>query len=90
MGFSGTKPGFLELPRNISTMRCDSIRTITLASNSVFHARMKHVEIDNHFIREKEYNNDIKVQHISTTVDQIADVFIIIFSKKIQNLRQHL
>jgi histone deacetylase 1/2 len=56
------------------TIWCDNIGAIALASNPVFHARTKHVEIDYHFIREKVCNNDVKVQHVST-VNQIADVF---------------
>ncbi|KAL6347058.1 hypothetical protein AAG906_012309 [Vitis piasezkii] len=59
---------------HIPTIWCDNIGAIALASNPVFHARTKHVEIDYHFIREKVCNHDIQVQHIST-VDQIADVF---------------
>ena len=62
--------GLLHTP----TIWCDNIGAIALASNPVFHARTKHVEIDYHFIREKVCNNDVKVQHVST-VDQIADVF---------------
>ena len=56
------------------TVWCDNISAIALASNPVFHARTKHVEIDYHFIREKVCNHDIKVQHVST-VDQLADIF---------------
>jgi len=56
------------------TIWCDNIGAIALASNLVFHAKTKHVEIDYHFIREKVCNNDVKVQHVST-VDQIVDVF---------------
>ncbi|KAL6314173.1 hypothetical protein AAG906_011917 [Vitis piasezkii] len=59
---------------HIPTIWCDNIGAIALASNPVFHARTKHVEIDYHFIREKVCNHDIQVHHIST-VDQIADVF---------------
>lgn len=32
---------------------CDNISAIALASNPIFHARTKHVEVDSHFIREK-------------------------------------
>ena len=53
---------------------CDNIGAIALASNPVFHARMKHIEIDYHFIREKVINRDIQVKHISTK-NQIADLF---------------
>ncbi|RVW32897.1 Retrovirus-related Pol polyprotein from transposon RE2 [Vitis vinifera] len=60
---------------HIPNIWCNNIGAIALASNPVFHARTKHVEIDYHFIREKVCNHDIKVQHVST-VDQIADLFI--------------
>jgi len=68
---------FKELGIGISstpTLWCDNISAIALASNPVFHARTKHVEIDYHFIREKFCNRDVKVQHIST-LDQVADIF---------------
>ena len=54
---------------HIPNIWCNNIGAIALASNPVFHARTKHVEIDYHFIREKVCNHDIKVQHVST-VDQ--------------------
>ena len=59
---------------HIPAIWCDNIGAIALASNPVFHARTKHVEVDYHFIREKVCNNDIKIQHVST-IDQIANVF---------------
>jgi histone deacetylase 1/2 len=68
---------FKELGIGISctpTLWCDNISAIALASNPVFHARTKHVEIDYHFIREKVCNRDGKVQYIST-LDQVADIF---------------
>ena len=42
---------------------CDNIGTLTLASNSVYHARTKHVEVDYHFIREKVLNCDISINY---------------------------
>ena len=53
---------------------CDNVGAIALASNPVFHARTKHVEIDYHFIREKILNGDITVKYVATD-DQLADVF---------------
>ena len=38
---------------HIPVLWCDNVSTIALASNPVFHARTKHVEVDYHFIRER-------------------------------------
>jgi hypothetical protein len=56
------------------TLWYDNIGAIALASNPVFHAHIKHLEIDYHFIQEKVVNRDIQVKHISTQ-DQIAEMF---------------
>lgn len=45
-----------------------------MASNPIFHASTKHVEIDYHFIKEKVLNKQITVQHVGT-LGQIADIF---------------
>jgi hypothetical protein len=47
---------------------------MALASNPVYHACTKHIELDYHFIREKILNKDISIQFISTH-DQLADIF---------------
>ncbi|RVW13866.1 Retrovirus-related Pol polyprotein from transposon RE1 [Vitis vinifera] len=41
------------------TIWCDNSGALALASNPVFHARTKHIEVDFHFIREKVANRDI-------------------------------
>jgi len=53
---------------------CDNISALALATNPVYHARTKHIEVDYHFVREKVLNQDISLAFISTD-DQIADVF---------------
>lgn len=53
---------------------CDNLSAMALASNPIFHARTKHVEVDYHFVREKVITKQILVQHVGT-LDQIADIF---------------
>jgi hypothetical protein len=51
-----------------------SFRAMTLASNPIYHARTKHIEVDYHFIREKVLNKDFTLGFISTC-DQPTDIF---------------
>ena len=53
---------------------CDNISALALASNPIFHARSKHIEVDYHFVREKVAHRDIILEHISTSI-QPADIF---------------
>jgi hypothetical protein len=53
---------------------CDNVSALAIASNPVFHARTKHVEVDFHFIRERVLRKDLQVKFVST-VDQLADIF---------------
>lgn len=34
---------------------CDNLGAIALVSNPIYHARIKHIEVDYYFIREKYY-----------------------------------
>jgi hypothetical protein len=63
----------ISLP-SVPVLWCDNVSAIALASNPVFHARTKHIEVHYHFVREKVVNRDICVKFISFG-DQIADVF---------------
>jgi histone deacetylase 1/2 len=53
---------------------CDNINVLSLASNPIFHARLKHIGVDYHFVREKVANKDILLRHIPTSL-QPADIF---------------
>ncbi|PKU80711.1 putative mitochondrial protein [Dendrobium catenatum] len=52
---------------------CDNTSAIALANNPIFHARMKHIEIDQRFIHDHIQNKTINLSPIRT-VDQIADI----------------
>jgi hypothetical protein len=53
---------------------CDNIGATYLSANPIFHRRMKHVEVDYHFVRERVATGHLEVRFISTK-DQLADAF---------------
>ena len=52
---------------------CDKKSTISIAHNPMQHDRTKHVEVDQHFIKEKLENRLICTPHISIK-GQLADI----------------
>ena len=61
----------ISLPAPI--LWCDNIGATYLLANPMFHARMKHIEIDFHFIREQVAARRLRVCIISSQ-DQRADL----------------
>ena len=53
---------------------CDNVSALAIASNPIFHARTKHVEVDYHFVGEHVLCRDLQVKYIATR-DQLADIF---------------
>jgi Reverse transcriptase (RNA-dependent DNA polymerase)/gag-polypeptide of LTR copia-type/GAG-pre-integrase domain len=65
----------LQLPVTQSpTLWCDNLGATFLASNPVYHARTKHIELDYHFVREKVDSKQLNVQFICSA-DQLGDFF---------------
>ncbi|XP_035541384.1 uncharacterized mitochondrial protein AtMg00810-like [Juglans regia] len=65
----------LQVPLDTTpTLWCDNLRALSLATNPVYHAKTKHIEVDYHFIREKVVNKDITTRYLST-IDQVVDIF---------------
>lgn len=52
---------------------CDNIFAFAIASNPVFHARTKNIEVDYHFVCEKVLYNDLQVKFVSFH-DQLVDI----------------
>ena len=52
---------------------CDNIGATYLTANPIFHRRMKHVEVDYHFVRERVAMKQLDVRTISSK-DQLADI----------------
>lgn len=52
---------------------CDNIGATYLSANPIFHRRMKHVEVDYHFVRERVALRQLDIRFISSK-DQIVDI----------------
>jgi hypothetical protein len=43
---------------------CDNTSAISIAENSVFHKRMKHLKVRHHFFRDHVEKGDIEMRYI--------------------------
>jgi len=53
---------------------CDNISSISFTSNPIFHSKIKHLEIDYHYVRDKVVRRELHIRYIHTA-DQVADIF---------------
>jgi hypothetical protein len=57
----------LQVPRlRCARLWCDNLRGKYLASNPIFHGRMKHVKIDYHFVQDQVLQKLLDVRFISS------------------------
>lgn len=56
------------------TLHCDNQVVIYIAANPLFHEKIKHINIDCHFIREKLQYGLIQTTCVPSA-NQLADVF---------------
>ncbi|CAL9027442.1 unnamed protein product, partial [Prunus brigantina] len=56
------------------TLYNDNLSALALSSNPIFYSRIKHLELDFHFIRERVQRIDLIVQYFQTE-EQIAGIF---------------
>lgn len=54
-------------------LKCDNHAAIVIVANPVYHERIKHVELDMNFVRDKIQEGVIQAQYVSTS-DQVADL----------------
>ena len=66
------------------TMHCDNQAAIHIASNSVFHERTKHIELDCHKVRQK-VEQGVILPCFTRSEDQLADIFTKAASLKVCN-----
>jgi hypothetical protein len=62
-------------PSRYTLIYYDNISAVYLSTNPVQHQRMKHVEIDLHFVREKVAIGQVRVLHVLMT-SQFTDIFM--------------
>jgi hypothetical protein len=63
-----------SLLTHITLVYCNNASVVYLASNSVQHQRMKHVENYLHFVRDKVAIEEVRVLYVPMT-SQFVDIF---------------
>jgi hypothetical protein len=53
---------------------CDNLEAKYLSANLAFHATMKHIDVDYHFVQERVAKGLLDIRFISTS-DQVANGF---------------
>ena len=57
-----------------TTILCDNNAAITLSEDPLLHARVKHINIKYHFLREHVQSGDLTLTYVNIK-DNVADIF---------------
>ncbi|CAL9003690.1 unnamed protein product, partial [Prunus brigantina] len=66
LGFVGYLRIFMSFSRILLSLFCDNMSALALGSNPIFHSRIKHLDVDFHFVRERVQRKDFLVHYIPT------------------------
>ena len=58
---------------DIPVLKCDNTGAVKLSKNPEFHKRTKHIDTRYFWIREKQIDGDLKIEHIAGE-NQVADI----------------
>ncbi|OIT00738.1 retrovirus-related pol polyprotein from transposon tnt 1-94, partial [Nicotiana attenuata] len=65
----------LHFPLSSPRILCNNMSTTYICANLAFHSRMKHVEIDFHFVCQLVQSKVLEVHHLYAA-DQVADILM--------------
>ena len=69
---------------------CDNQRIVALAKNFIQHFRIKHIDIQQHFVREKIIISEIELQYVLTAEQMIDELIKSLFKNKFEFFRRAL
>jgi len=80
----------LRIDQHLLKINCDSMSTIYLAKNQVYHARTKHIDVRFHFVREILDEGDIQLQKIHTKENPIDMLTKVVTGVKLAHCKELL
>jgi hypothetical protein len=57
--------GYME-EKKVMVIRCDNQGAISLTKNPTHHARIKHIDVQHHFVQEQVENGEIRFEYCPT------------------------
>ena len=66
---------------------CDNQKTQTLVKNFILHARNKHIDIQQHFIKNKVVDNTFDLQHVFNENQIVNDLIKLLLKNKFLKFR---